>query len=129
MSGISVTDSMRKKSGTLAEELRRLLPLTPAVFFVLFALSEGEKHGYAIMGDVKHLSNGRVAMGPGTLYTTIQRLVVSGAIEETTRSSEERRRYYRLTQHGLALLETDLADLDSVLKLAKARRLLPRNAQ
>jgi DNA-binding PadR family transcriptional regulator len=85
---------MRKKASKLNEDLVRLLPLTPAVFFVLFALSESEKHGYAIMREVKLLSEGRVTMGPGTLYTTIQRLLVLGAIEETTESGEQRRRYF-----------------------------------
>jgi DNA-binding PadR family transcriptional regulator len=120
---------MRKKRVSLGEDLLRLLPLTPAVFFVLFALSEGEKHGYAIMREIKVLSEGRVTMGPGTLYTTIQRLLVAGAIQETTESGEERRRYYRLTPNGLALLKNDLAGLDSVLKLARTRNLLARTAQ
>lgn len=120
---------MSKEAVKLSEELMQLLPLTPAVFFVLFALSEGEKHGYAIMREVKQLSDGRVTMGPGTLYTTIQRLLTLEAIEETTEPSEERRRYYRLTRSGFALLKTDLANLDSVLKLAKARNLVPRSVQ
>ncbi len=120
---------MGKKAVKLSPELTRLLPLTPAVFFVLFALSEGEKHGYAIMREAKLLSDGRVNMGPGTLYTTIQRLLTVAAIEETTEPSEERRRYYRLTPSGMALLETDLANLDSVLKRARARNLLTRSAQ
>lgn len=129
VSDISITDTMSKEAVKLSEELMQLLPLTPAVFFVLFALSEGEKHGYAIMREVKQLSDGRVTMGPGTLYTTIQRLLTLEAIEETTEPSEERRRYYRLTRSGFALLKTDLANLDSVLKLAKARNLVPRSVQ
>ena len=41
------------------------------MFFILLALADGEKHGYAIMQDVKILSDGQVNMGPGTLYATI----------------------------------------------------------
>ena len=81
------------------------LPLTPAVFFILFALADGEKHGYAIMQDVGRLSGDKVRMGPATLYTTIQRLLDLSLIEETKSSIEEegRRRYYRLTRAGKSL--------------------------
>ena len=78
---------------SLSDAQRQLLPLTPAVFFILLALADGEKHGYAIMQDVKSLSDGQVNMGPGTLYTTIQRLLDLALIVETTKSmSEEGRR-------------------------------------
>ena len=84
------------------DDLQRLLPLTLAVFFILFALAEGEKHGYAIMQTVSRISDHQFRMGPGALYTTIQRLLDLGFIEETEiaggRSDHEnRRRCYRLT--------------------------------
>jgi DNA-binding PadR family transcriptional regulator len=60
-----------------------LLPLTPAVFHVLLALSDGERHGYAIMSDVAESTEGRVKMGPGTLYGTIKRLLESDLILES----------------------------------------------
>jgi len=56
-------------------DLLSFLPLTPAVFFVLFALTDGQKHGYAIMQDVRDLSDEKVRLGPGTLYSTIKRLL------------------------------------------------------
>src|SRR5215831_10792012 len=59
----------------LPEELRRLLPLTPAAFYILFALADGEKHGYAIMREMSALSPIKFRMGPGQLYTTLQRLL------------------------------------------------------
>jgi len=74
-------------SHQLPGELRKLLPLTPAVLFILLALSEGDKHGYAIMQDVHQLSDGQFRMGPGTLYTTIQRLLDLSLIEETEKAS------------------------------------------
>ena len=113
----------------LPDELQSLLPLTPAVFFVLFALGEGEKHGYAIMQETSRLSDGKFRMGPGTLYTTLQRLLDLGLILEVegVRNAEQpgRRRYYRLTGNGTALLESELARMDSVVRLARRRRLVP----
>ena len=73
---------MPPKNTTIPDKLQQLLPLTPAVFFILFALAQGEKHGYAIMQQVSVLSDGKVRMGPGTLYTTIQRLLELALIEE-----------------------------------------------
>jgi len=113
------------------EELRSLLPLTPAVFYVLFALADGEKHGYAIMQETSALSHGKFRMGPGTLYTTLQRLLNFGLIEEVEgdRSVEDsRRRYYRLTGTGKSLLEAELGRMDSVVRLARSRKLVPRAA-
>ena len=65
------------------DDLQHLLPLTPAVFFILFALADGEKHGYAIMQSVSRISNNQFRMGPGTLYSTIHRLLDLDLIEET----------------------------------------------
>jgi DNA-binding PadR family transcriptional regulator len=98
------------------------LPLTPAVFFILFALADGEKHGYAIMQEVSKLSAGKFRMGPGTLYTTIQRLLDLKLIAETKDSieAEGRRRYYKLTRAGKSLFAEELSRMDAVLRLAHA---------
>jgi DNA-binding PadR family transcriptional regulator len=107
------------------------LPLTPAVFFILFALADGEKHGYAIMQDVSKLSGGKFRMGPGTLYTTIQRLLDLKLIVETKDSIEDegRRRYYKLTRAGKSLFEAELSRMDAVLRLAQRKKLSPQGAQ
>ena len=81
--------------------------LTPAVFHILLALADGESHGYGIMQDVERFTNGDTRLGPGTLYRSIQRMLVDGLIEELAISlhdeaDEDRRRYYRLTAKGLA---------------------------
>lgn len=99
-----------------------LLPLTPAVFFILFALASGEKHGYAIMKEVSVLSDGKFRMGAGTLYTTIQRLLELGLIEEGKTDDEERRRYYHLTREGKLVFKAELSRLDKVLRLAVDHR-------
>ncbi len=60
-----------------------ILPLTPAVFHILLALADGERHGYAIMQEVAESTNRQIKMGPGTLYGTIKRLLEAGLIEES----------------------------------------------
>ncbi len=115
------------KRHTLSEQQRKLLPLTPAVFYVLFALADGEKHGYAVMQQVVTLSNGQFRMGPGTLYTTIQRLVDLELIEEIFPAQEQdtRRRHYRLTGVGESLLQAELARMRSLLDTAHKMKLAP----
>lgn len=122
---------MARDAQALSPEQRKLLPLTPAVFFILFALADGEKHGYAVMQQVAVLSDGKFPMGPGTLYTTIQRLLELSLIEEIANHHEPqgRRRYYRLTGVGKALLHMEFSRMDAVLRLAQQKKLVPRNAQ
>jgi DNA-binding PadR family transcriptional regulator len=122
---------MVSKISNLSEDQRKLMPLTPAVFFILFALADGEKHGYAIMQQVAVLSDHKVRMGPGTLYTTIQRLLELSLIEETTTGEGrgERRRYYRLTRAGKAILQAEIARMNAVLRLAQQKKLVPDHAQ
>lgn len=122
---------MARNPPTISPEQGKLLPLTPAVFFILFALADGEKHGYAVMQQVSVLSDGKFRMGPGTLYTTIQRLLELSLIEEITNHDEpeSRRRYYRLTGAGKALLHMEFDSMDSLLRLAHRKKLVPRNAQ
>jgi DNA-binding PadR family transcriptional regulator len=123
--------NMARSATKLSIAQRKLLPLTPAVFFILFALADGEKHGYAVMQQVAVLSDGEVRMGPGTLYTTIQRLLELCLIEETINHDQPggRRRYYGLTGAGKALLQAEISRMDTVVRLAGRKGLVPRNAQ
>ena len=107
----------------LPDDVRRLIPLTPAVFYVLLALSPGPRHGYAIMQETESLSEGGFRMGPATLYSTIQRLVALDLISETTDDSNDdsRRRYYELTRTGYQLLAAEVERMGAVVKLANAR--------
>src|SRR5580658_4114136 len=109
---------MTAKAGNIPDDLQHLLPLSPAVFFILFALAEGERHGYAIMQHVAVLSDGKVRMGPGTLYTTIQRLLELSLIEETATDAGGRRRYYRLSRTRRAVLKAEVARMEAVVRLA-----------
>ena len=123
----------KSKSG-LPAEVHALLPLTPAVFYTLFALANGEKHGYAIMQEVKGLSNDSMRMGPGTLYTTIQRLLKLDLIEEITpqrraEESERRRRVYRLTGLGRRVFDEEVSRLGAVLRQVRLNKLIPRGSE
>lgn len=111
------------------------LPLTPVVLHILLALTEGERHGYAIAQDVETATGDQVRMGPGTLYGSIQRMLASSLIEEApakkrAEPEDERRRYYRMTTFGRRVLELELERLSDVVRLARAKHLLrdPRPA-
>ena len=83
-------ETMAKKAPEEAPDPRTLLPLTPAVFHIMLALAGGECHGYAIMQEVERLTGGLLNLGPGTLYRSIQRMLVDGLIEETKDSARIR---------------------------------------
>lgn len=120
---------MPPKLNAVPDDLQQLLPLTPAVFFILFALAQGEKHGYAIMQQVSVLSDGKFRMGPGTLYTTIQRLLELSLIEEIDTDSGSRRRCYRLTRTGKLVFKAEISRMDAVVRLAlEHKQMLPEGA-
>ena len=104
------------------------LPLTPVVLHILLALSEGERHGYAIAQEITETTGGQVPIGPGTLYGSIQRMLTASLIEEA--DEDDRRRYYRMTAFGRRVLELELGRLADVVRLARERHLLrdPRTA-
>lgn len=106
------------------------LPLTPAVFNILLALADGEKHGYSIMLEVEANTNDVVRMGPGTLYGSIKRMLKAELIEESDERADpqmddQRRRYYRLTDLGRRTLRMEAERLASQIRVARAKNLLP----
>ncbi len=111
------------------------LPLTPAVFHILLALSEGEKHGYAVIVDVRERTAGEVKLGTGTLYTAIKRLLERGLIEDAAPPAdepdeiEERRRYYGLTGLGRAVVQAEAERLERLVGIARERALLPASTR
>ncbi len=105
----------------------QFLPLTPAVFHILLALADGEAHGYAIMLEVAERSSGVVKLGPGTLYGAISRLLEDGLIEESNERpgpemDDSRRRYYRITPSGGAVLAAETQRLASLVRAARASK-------
>jgi DNA-binding PadR family transcriptional regulator len=106
------------------------LPLTPAVFHILLALADGEKHGYAIMQEVEAQTGDTMRMGPGTLYGSIQRMLKDNLIVEAAKHAEpvhgeERRRYYRLTSFGQRVLQAEAHRLEQLVHVAHSKRILP----
>ena len=106
-----------------------ILPMTPAVFNILLALADGEKHGYAIMLEVEANTEGAVKMGPGTLYGSIKRMLASGLIEETDERpdpamDDERRRYYRLSGLGQRALRLETRRLERQVSVARFKQAL-----
>jgi DNA-binding PadR family transcriptional regulator len=99
-------------------------PLPLASFFVLFALAEGEKHGYRIMQDVRGLSDGTFSLGPATLYTTIKKLTEQDLISELSSSAGDRRRTYTLTAAGQRLLGAEFHRQQAILNLARSKGLV-----
>ncbi len=81
---------MASKGPRESRDPAELLPLTPAVFHILLALSSGECHGYGIMLEVNKVTGGQLHLGPGTLYRSIQRMLIDGLIEETTDARVQR---------------------------------------
>ena len=111
------------------QEPQEFLPLTPAVFNILLALADREKHGYGIMLEVENNTDGRVKMGPGTLYGSIKRLLAAGMIEECDERpdpalDDQRRRYYRLTGLGQRVLQAEAQRLASQVSIAQAKQVL-----
>lgn len=101
--------------------------LTAPVFYVLLSLSIKDRHGYEILKYVEANSEGRVRLGPGTLYTTLKRMLDAGLITEPMdrpepEEDDRRRRYYRLSPRGRAELGTELGRMQHALKLAGRRR-------
>jgi DNA-binding PadR family transcriptional regulator len=109
-----------------------LLPLSEAVFQILLALADRERHGYGIIQEVDERTGGRVLLGPGTLYGAIKRLRGQGLIEEADTAPEpegdedERRRYYRLTPLGREVAVLEARRLERLLEAARGKDLLPR---
>ena len=111
------------------EDLESMLPLPAATFHILVALSDIDRHGYGIMREVAQRTGGRTKLNPGTLYTTIQRLLEKGWIVELSErpdpdEDDERRRYYRLTAQGRRVAAAEAERLARLVHLARAKRLV-----
>jgi DNA-binding PadR family transcriptional regulator len=99
-------------------------PLTPAVLHILLALSTKERHGYGIMKQVESDSQGKVKMGPGTLYGSLGRMIDAGLIRESEKKvdpkmDDERRVYYKITALGQKALSAELQRYREVVAVAK----------
>ncbi len=106
-------------------------PLTPAVFHILLALSNGERHGYGIMKQVEADSQGKVTMGPGTLYGSLKRMLDAGLVKESDKRvdpemDDQRRIYYQITGAGAEALAAELQRYQRIVTIAQQRKLYPK---
>jgi DNA-binding PadR family transcriptional regulator len=116
-----------------AREVDELLPLSVAVFHILVALVDEDRHGYAILQDVAARTDGKLKLSPGTLYGSIKRLLEDGWIVELKQRpgpefDDERRRYYRLTTFGRSVAEAEAARMDKLLRQARATGLMVKRS-
>jgi len=107
------------------------LPLPTAVFHILVALADRERHGYSIMQDVAARTDGKVRLSAGTLYSAVRRMLEQGLIDELRESpdpesADERRRYYTLTPLGREVALAEARRVTALLTQARAAGLIPR---
>jgi DNA-binding PadR family transcriptional regulator len=104
------------------------LPLAPASLHIMIALVGQSLHGYGIMREIKEATEGRYALGPGTLYDNLQRLLEQGLVQETAGpiGQDPRRRYYRLTALGQSVIVAEMDRLEAAFETVKARLKPPK---
>src|SRR5579872_4713241 len=103
---------------------QKLNPLPAAAFQILLALVGEDLHSYAIMRNVTEQTQGRMRLGPGTLYSSVSTLLEARLIEETSRAldeKDERRRYYRITSAGRKVARAEADRLADLLRVARVK--------
>jgi len=121
---------MRKQGQSSPQEH---LPLAPAVFHILLSLGEGERHGYALKREIAKRTNGKLNLGQGQLYGSINKMLELRLIEESDERpdphlDDERRRYYRITDFGRLVVQAEAARMRALVKLADREFGLPARA-
>lgn len=106
------------------------LALTDLAFHILIALGGGPAHGYAIGKDVEEQSGGRLDPSTGTLYQALHRLKEEGLIAsaEPPERSDERRKYFKLTERGKRAVAAEARRLHALVRTARKRKLYPQRA-
>ena len=106
------------------DDIAALLPLPPVTFHILLALSDQDRHGYAIIQEVEERTGGELRLSAGTLYRSIHRMLEQGLVVETRErpapeDDDERRRYYRITRLGIETAKAEARRLEQLVKLAR----------
>jgi DNA-binding PadR family transcriptional regulator len=109
------------------KEAAAFLPLHNNWFHILLSLAGAEQHGYGIMQEVLERTNGTVRLWPATLYGSLKRLIADGLIKESDERpvaelDDARRRYYRLTRMGRAVLELECERLQEMVRMVQKKR-------
>ena len=104
-------------------EVQEYLPLTETSFFIILSLATAPKHGYAIMKEVETMSEKRVVLATGTLYSALRRMLEDGWIERVPDNNSEadkrERKLYQLTRHGRRVLEAESSRLRKLANLTQ----------
>lgn len=105
--------------------------ITPTVFHVLFALSDGELHAYGVMKAVEGATDGRTRIAPGSLHFTLGKLLDAGLVEESDdrpdpEVDDARRKYFRLTEAGRVVLTEEARAMAHLVAQARERKLIPQ---
>jgi DNA-binding PadR family transcriptional regulator len=98
---------------SLEKARNRYLPMSETMFYILLSLREA-RHGYAIMQHVKELTGGRVVLGAGTVYSSLGKLEGDGLIDAV--AEEDRRKIYKITSVGSAILREEAARIAELYK-------------
>lgn len=103
--------------------------MTPTYFHLLLSLTEGERHGYSLMQEIEHRTDGGIRLGPGSLYWSLNRLLEAGLIQEVDgpgdkEKDDERRRYYRLTEEGFEVLAREAEVWAKITRLAVEKKVI-----
>jgi DNA-binding PadR family transcriptional regulator len=99
------------------------MPISPTVFHILLSLGEGERHGYALKREIAKRTGGKLKLGPGVLYGSINKMLDLGLIEESNERpdphlDDERRRYYRITILGRQVARAEAARMRELAEMA-----------
>jgi len=113
----------------MADTIDSFLPLNPREFLILFALLDGQLHGYGLVKAISEQSDGRVSMDPANLYRCVRRLLRDGLVRETGKrpapeSNNERRKYFAITPLGKRVVAAEAERLDRIASAARARKLI-----
>ena len=115
-----------------SQEARHHLPLSPRDFHILFALVDGECHGYGLVKSLREQTDGALSLDPANLYRAIQKLSAAGLVEDAERrkaadAADERRRYYRITALGRNVVAAEAERMRAIAGVAEAKKLIPRS--
>ena len=108
---------------------RPTLSMTPAIYQILLALADAERHGYGIMQEVAERTEDEVRLGPGTLYRSIKQMRQAGLIQATESDDRldedgDRRRFYRITTTGRRALEWEAERLTRLVAQARGKHVI-----
>jgi DNA-binding PadR family transcriptional regulator len=103
------------------------VPLKPAVFHILMALSEQHRHGLGIADEIEVSTRGAIRLGPGTLYRSLKEMTEDGLVSEAPPplpDEDPRRKFYRITDAGLEVLRAEASRYEQIVEIARQRHVL-----